>query len=98
MSLIVIFAALSATTASPGADDKIGRADWDRVAAAARRLEIPANTLYRALTVREAPRSRARDARLCVRRDDFVVGKTGMVCRTQTQWAALGIDIDAPKG
>lgn len=94
----IILAALAATSVVPVDGSTIDRADWHTVAAAARRMELPANTLYEALTTREAPRRDQRQIRFCVRRDDIVPGKTGMVCRTQSQWTALGIDIEASRG
>ena len=94
---IIILAALAATSAVPADNSTIGHADWGKVAAAARRMELPANTLYQALTTREPPRRDPRQTRFCVRRDDIVPGKTGMVCRTEAQWTALGIDIEASR-
>lgn len=94
---IIFLAALAATSAIPAGDSTIGHADWAKVAAAARRMELPANTLYQAITTREAPRRDPRQTRFCVRRDEIVPGKTGMVCRTQSQWTALGIDIAASR-
>jgi hypothetical protein len=94
---IIILAALAAASTVPTDGSTIGRADWNSVAAAARRMELPASTLYEALTTREAPRRNPRQVRFCVRRNDIVPGKTGMVCRTQAQWTALGIDIAASR-
>ena len=98
MSLFAILALVATSTAPTDASTTIGRADWNTVAAAARRMELPASTLYHALSTREAPRRNQRQVRYCVRRGEIVPGKTGMVCRTEAQWAALGIDITASRG
>lgn len=93
---IVIATALSLAIPSAADAVAIGPGDWDQVSKTAQRLELPPQTLYTALTARERPRPAASVKRLCIRRSDIVAGKQGMVCRTRTQWAKLGIDIRAP--
>lgn len=94
---IALIAALAAASFTATDTATIGREDWGKVVAAADRFDLPSHTLYHAMTARETPRT-ARQVRFCVRRDEIVPGKTGMVCRTRTQWADLGIEIDAGKG
>lgn len=94
---IFLLAALAAAPAAPADASLIGRADWNAVAATARRMELPTYTLYQAMSAREASRRDPRRIRYCIRRGDIVPGKTGMVCRTDAQWDALGIDITAPR-
>jgi len=98
MTLFAVFALVTASTTPTDASTTIGHADWNVVAAAARRMDLPASTLYQALAAREVPRRDPRQVRYCVRRGDIVAGKSGMVCRTEAQWAALGIDITASRG
>ena len=95
---ILLLAALSVATVTSIDDAAIGHEDWHAVATAARRMELPATTLYDAMTARVAPRRDPSERRFCVRRQDIVPAKSGMVCRTRAQWTALGIDIDASQG
>ncbi|MBX9797254.1 hypothetical protein [Sphingomonas sp.] len=94
MSLIIL-AALSMGAAAPVDTASINRADWHKVATAARRMELSTRVLYEAMTAQEAPRRNPSQQRYCIRRDDVVPGKSGTVCRTEAQWLALGIDMAA---
>ncbi|MBY0520621.1 MAG: hypothetical protein K2P79_09370 [Sphingomonas sp.] len=94
MSMIFLAALTLAVPATDAAT--IGPQDLPQVKATAERLQIPTGTLYHALTAREKPRRTASTLRLCVPRAEIVSGKQGMVCRTRTQWATLGVTIHAP--
>jgi len=94
---IAFIAAVSAATFPATDTATIGREDWAKVVVAAERFDLPSSTLYHAMTARETPR-KTNELRFCIRRDEIVQGKTGMVCRTRNQWAALDIEIDAPQG
>lgn len=97
MSMMII-AALSAASASITPASTIGPADWPAVAAAARRMDVPASILYRSLTARQTPRRTERDVRFCISRAAVVDGKSGHVCRSRRQWASFGISIPSHQG
>ncbi len=90
MSITLIAAlALAATPAVPAST--ISAQDRPAVAAAARRMNVPARSLYRAMTARVLPRTPGGEIRYCVARSRVVSGKQGAVCRTRSQWAGFGL-------
>ena len=95
---IIVLAAAALSAAVPTTHATIGRSDWPNVAAAARRMEMPAGILYRALTAPQAPRRLPGEVRYCVPQSLVAQDKPGLVCRNESQWAALGIDIAASLG
>lgn len=97
MSMLFI-AALMVSAETPATNRIIDQQDWPAIVAAARKTDVPSNILYRALTAPVAKVRRPHETRLCIRHNDIVPGKDGMVCRTRNQWASLGIDITVPKG
>lgn len=92
---IAILAALAMASIDAPTKHSIDRNDWPQIATAARRANMPTETLYRALTAPSArtPSRYQRSAQLCIRHDEIVPTKTGMVCRTRNEWAELGVEI-----
>ncbi|MBA4048801.1 MAG: hypothetical protein C0476_09705 [Sphingomonas sp.] len=94
----MILAALAANTAIADKNAKIGPGDWIQVAESARKMNVSADSLYMAMTSKEAPRPKTRQVRYCVPRAEIVAGKSGMVCRTRNQWASFGLEVPSRNG
>ncbi|MBA4040883.1 MAG: hypothetical protein C0474_03605 [Sphingobium sp.] len=94
----IILAALAASTAIADDTAKIGPGDWIQVAESARKMNVSPDSLYMAMTTRETPRPKTRQVRYCVPRAEIVAGKSGMVCRTRTQWASFGLEVPSRDG
>ena len=88
---LTLFAALALATPTVTHDTTIAPQDRPAVAAAARRMQVPTRSLYRAMTAPQTPRRANGDVRYCMPRARVVSGKAGAVCRTRHEWADFGL-------
>jgi hypothetical protein len=97
MSFILV-AALALASPTAAQETMIAPQDRPAVAAAARRMQVPTRSLYRAMTAPQSPRRADGDVRYCMPRARVVSGKKGAVCRTRHEWADFGLLVPNRRG
>ncbi len=90
---IFLIAALSMTSATQAPAAPFSASDRPQIAEAARRLNVPTRSLYRAVTAPSSPRRSTREVRYCIAQNRIVGGRDGQICHTAEQWARFGIPI-----
>lgn len=92
MSMIIL--SIIAAAAGPAADtsEPLASGHWPRVVAEARRMDVPAITLERAIKAPQMKHWARHTKRYCYPLDKIEPGSSRMVCRTRSDWQALGLD------